>query len=174
VRREAEAQAREVGILADLQGPKIRVRRFAEGGVELVPGAGFVLDCREDAAPGTVDRVGTTHLVLWQDVRAGDTLLLDDGLLALRVTKIQGKDVICEVAVGGRLTDRKGINKLGGGLSVPALTDKDREDIRLAARMKVDYLAVSFVRSAQDMQDTRSPARMDRSDRALSAQRHAR
>jgi pyruvate kinase len=167
--RQALSSGREVAILADLQGPKIRVRRFAEGGIDLVPGASFVLDCREETPPGTVERVGTTHLGLWQDVRPGDTLLLDDGLLALSVAKIQGKDVVCEVEVGGRLTDRKGINKLGGGLSVPALTDKDREDIRLAARMKVDYLAVSFVRSAQDMQDTRALARMAGSGAALCA-----
>jgi pyruvate kinase len=169
VRASAAELGHEVAILADLQGPKIRVRRFAEGPVELMPGARFVLECREDAAPGTLERVGTTHLGLWQDVRAGDTLLLDDGLLALKVMRIQGRDVVCEVEVGGRLSDRKGINKLGGGLSVPALTDKDREDIRFAAKLGVDYLAVSFVRSAQDMQDTRALARMAGSSAALCA-----
>ncbi len=169
VRAAAKAAGREVAILADLQGPKIRVQRFANGPIELVAGKRFTLDCRPDAPPGDAERVGTSHLGLWQDVAAGDTLLLDDGLLALNVVRISGRDVVCEVAIGGMLSDRKGINKLGGGLSVPALTDKDREDIRLAAKMGVDYLAVSFVRSAQDMQDTRALARMAGSSAALCA-----
>ncbi len=160
VRQYAVELGREVAVLADLQGPKIRIRRFENGPIELIPGKAFVLDCRDDAPLGNAERVGVTHLGLYQDVRAGDTLLLDDGLLSLRVVRIKGTDVHTEVMIGGTLSDRKGINKLGGGLSVPALTDKDREDIRLAAKMAVDYLAVSFVRSAQDMQDTRALLRM--------------
>ena len=160
VRAAAASLGREVAILADLQGPKIRVGKFSEGAIELVPGAKFVLECKSDAAPGNLERVGVSHLGLYQDVRAGDTLLLDDGLLSLAVKAIKGTDVVCEVIAGGRLSDRKGINRLGGGLSVPALTDKDREDIRLSAKMNVDYLAVSFVRTAQDINDTRALMRM--------------
>src|SRR6185436_10266321 len=118
VREVATRLGREVAILADLQGPKIRVGKFSEGAVELVPGAKFVLECKSDAAPGNLERVGVSHLGLFQDVRAGDTLLLDDGLLALAVKAIKGTDVVCEVIAGGRLSDRKGINRLGGGLSV--------------------------------------------------------
>ncbi len=146
---------REVAILGDLQGPKIRVERFAEGAVHLAVGAAFTLDCRPDAAPGDDSRVGVGYLDLWRDVRPGDILMLDDGLIVMEVTEVATEEVRCRVNVGGRLSDRKGINRLGGGLTVAALSDKDRRDIVLAAELKVEFLAVSFVKSAEDVERAR-------------------
>jgi len=146
VRDAAEKAGREVGILADLQGPKIRIEKFAHGPIELHPGDPFVLDCAPDAPPGDSTRVGVSYHQLPQDVVAGDVLLLDDGLVALRVLEVAGAQVRCEVLIGGRLSDRKGLNRQGGGLSVSALSDKDRADIQLAAEIGADFLAVSFVR----------------------------
>lgn len=155
VRVAAAAAGREVGILADLQGPKIRIEKFANGPVELVNGSSFVLDCRPDAPAGTDSRVGVSYYGLPDDVHAGDVLLLDDGLLALTVLEVVGAEVRCQVLVGGRLSDRKGLNRQGGGLSVTALSDKDKSDIKLAAEIGADFLAVSFVRSADDMHQAR-------------------
>ncbi|HET6546732.1 MAG TPA: pyruvate kinase [Rhodanobacteraceae bacterium] len=146
---------REVAVLADLQGPKIRIERFATGAVVLEPGQIFTLDCRDDAAPGDASRVGVSYRGLWRDTRPGDILLLDDGLVALEVVEIRGEEIRCSVLVGGRLSDRKGINRLGGGLNVTALSDKDRHDIRLAAELEADFLAVSFVKSAADIEQAR-------------------
>ena len=151
VRKAAEKVGREVGILADLQGPKIRVERFANGPVELHDGDPFVLDCRAGAPPGDSTRVGVSYLGLPKDVNAGDILLLDDGLVALTVLEVVGTEIRCQVLIGGRLSDRKGLNRQGGGLSVDALSDKDKADIKLAAEIGADFLAVSFVRSAADM-----------------------
>lgn len=155
VREAAAALGREVAILADLQGPKIRIEKFAAGRVQLVPGEAFVLDCRADAPPGDAGRVGVSYLGLPGDVKPGDTLLLDDGLIALAVTDVVGTEVRTEVLAGGTLSDRKGLNRLGGGLTVAALSDKDRADIRLAAEIGADFLAVSFAKSAADMDDAR-------------------
>ncbi len=155
VRAWAAASGREIGILADLQGPKIRVERFANGPVRLQEGMSFVLDCRLDAPPGNATRVGVSYTGLPRDVRGGDVLLLDDGLVALDVREVIGAEVRCTVRVGGVLSDRKGLNRQGGGLSVDALSDKDRADIRLAASMEADFLAVSFVRSAADIEEAR-------------------
>ena len=155
VRAWAAASGREIGILADLQGPKIRVERFANGPVRLQEGMSFVLDCRLDAPPGDATRVGVSYTGLPRDVRGGDVLLLDDGLVALDVREVVGAEVRCTVRVGGVLSDRKGLNRQGGGLSVDALSDKDRADIRLAASMEADFLAVSFVRSAADIEEAR-------------------
>ncbi len=151
VRAAADAAGREVGVLADLQGPKIRIETFANGPVELVEGALFVLDCRADVPPGDVTRVGVSYHELPGDVHAGDVLMLDDGLIALTVREVVGSEVRCEVLVGGRLSNRKGLNRQGGGLSVSALSDKDKADIKLAAEIGADFLAVSFVRTADDM-----------------------
>jgi len=145
----------EVGILADLQGPKIRIERFAHGPVELIVGDAFVLDCSPGAPLGDQTRVGVSYYGLPGDVRAGDVLLLDDGLVAMTVLEVVGAEVRCSVLVGGRLSDRKGLNRQGGGLSVSALSDKDRADIQLAAEIGADFLAVSFVRSAADMDEAR-------------------
>jgi pyruvate kinase len=155
VRALAAAAGREVGLLADLQGPKIRIETFADGPVELAEGAPFVLDCRADAPPGDATRVGVSYLGLPNDVHAGDVLMLDDGLVALTVREVAGVQVRCEVLVGGRLSNRKGLNRQGGGLSVRALSDKDKADIQLAAEIGADFLAVSFVRSAADMHEAR-------------------
>ncbi|HET7610375.1 MAG TPA: pyruvate kinase [Rhodanobacteraceae bacterium] len=157
--REALAAAarlgREVAVLADLQGPKIRVERFAEGPVQLSPGAAFTLDCRPDAPAGDESRVGVSYAGLPDDVHEGDHLLLDDGLIELEVINVEGSQIHCRVVVGGRLSDRKGLNRRGGGLSLDALSDKDRADIKLAAELKADFLAVSFVRSAADIHEAR-------------------
>jgi len=159
VRNAAARQGREVGVLGDLQGPKIRIEKFAEGKVNLKAGAKFVLDCRADAPAGDVERVGVSYLGLPNDVKAGDTLLLDDGLIALRVDEVAGAEVRTTVLTDGVLSDRKGLNRLGGGLSLGALTDKDRADIKLAAALGVDFLAVSFCRSAADLEEARALAR---------------
>ncbi|MDE2088306.1 MAG: pyruvate kinase, partial [Xanthomonadaceae bacterium] len=151
VKAAAAAAGREVGVLADLQGPKIRVEKFANGPIQLEVGQPFVLDCRADAPPGDISRVGVSYLGLPQDVRPGDVLLLDDGLVALTVNQVAGTEIHCTVLVGGKLSDRKGLNRQGGGLSVSALSDKDKADIKLAAEIGADFLAVSFVRSADDM-----------------------
>jgi len=155
VRTISAALEREVGVLADLQGPKIRIETFADGAVELVEGALFVLDCRAGVPPGDVHRVGVSYHGLPQDVHPGDVLMLDDGLLALTVLDVVGSEVRCRVLIGGRLSNRKGLNRQGGGLSVTALSDKDREDIRLAAEIGADFLAVSFVRAADDIHQAR-------------------
>lgn len=159
IRAAAQAAGREVGILADLQGPKIRIERFAQGKVSLRAGAAFALYARADAAPGDAGGVGVSYLGLVNDVGAGDVLLLDDGLMSLRVERIEGDTIHTTVLNDGQLSDRKGLNRLGGGLSLDALTDKDRADIRLAAELGVDFLAVSFCRSAADIQEARRLAR---------------
>jgi pyruvate kinase len=155
VRQAAEKAGREVGILADLQGPKIRIERFAAGRVELKAGQRFDLIARADAPPGDASAVGVSYLGLIHDVGPGDTLLLDDGMVAMRIEAIVGDTLQCTVLTDGALSDRKGLNRLGGGLSLGALTDKDREDIRTAAELAVDFLAVSFCRSAEDLHETR-------------------
>lgn len=154
--REAAAKVGvEVGILADLQGPKIRVEKFADGPVFLEIGDKFTLDCRDDAPDGDATRVGVSYLGLPGDVSAGDILLFDDGLVAMQVESIDGSQIHCTVTVGGKLSNRKGLNRQGGGLSVDALSDKDRHDIKLAAEIGADFLAVSFVRTAEDMHTAR-------------------
>lgn len=155
VRKAAEDTGREVAILVDLQGPKIRIEGFADGPVQLEDGARFTLDTALDHKAGTVERVGISYPALTTDVQAGDVLLLNDGAIRLEVETIDGSAVHCRVVSGGRLSDRKGINRLGGGLSAEALTDKDREDVKLAAEIGADFVAVSFPRTAADMQAAR-------------------
>jgi len=169
VRRIAEDLGREVGILADFQGPKIRVEKFANGPVQLRQGDAFTLDCRADAPPGDATRVGMSYLGLVHDVAIGDVLLLDDGLIALRVTGIDGDAIRTEVMTDGVLSDRKGLNRLGGGLSLDALSAKDRADIVHAAKIGVDFMAISFCRSAKDMHEARKLARAAGSHAALVA-----
>jgi pyruvate kinase len=151
IRERAAAAGREIAILMDLQGPKIRIGRFAAGPIQLERGDTFAIDadCALDA--GDRERVGTTYANLVEDVSSGDTLLLDDGAIELCVDQVDGGRIKCQVVVGGRLSNNKGINKKGGGLSAPALTEKDREDIRFAAEIGADYLAVSFVRNGDDV-----------------------
>jgi pyruvate kinase len=169
VREAATRQGREVGILADLQGPKIRIEKFAEGKVALKAGQEFTLDCSANAEPGDASRVGCSYLGLVHDVHAGDTQLLDDGLVALRVLAVEGPLVRTLVLADGWLSDRKGLNRLGGGMSLGALSDQDREHIKIAAALGVDFLAVSFCRSAADMNEARALARAAGSDAALVA-----
>jgi pyruvate kinase len=169
VREVALRHGREVGILADLQGPKIRIEKFAEGRVALKAGQKFTLDCRAGAAPGDAGRVGCSYLGLVDDVHADDTLLLDDGLVALRVTEVADGQVHTEVLTDGWLSDRKGLNRLGGGLSLGALSEQDKEHIVIAAQLGVDFIAVSFCRSAADMNEARALARAAGSDAALVA-----
>ncbi|MEO0323126.1 MAG: pyruvate kinase [Myxococcota bacterium] len=156
--REAAARARQpLAILADLSGPKMRVGRFPDGPVELVNGARFVLTTRD--VPGTVDEVSVTYEPLPRDVRPGDAILLDDGLLGLRVEEATETDVITTVTVGGTLSDRKGLNLPGSPLSAPALTPKDKKDLAFAVNeLKVDYLALSFVREADDVRQAKALA----------------
>ena len=164
-RRASEVRAiahdlhREVGVLADFQGPKIRVERFADGKVQLREGDAFTLVCRADAPMGDATQVGMSYLGLVKDVHVDDVLLLDDGLIAMRVVAIEGTDIRTEVMTDGVLSDRKGLNRLGGGLSLGALTDQDRADIVHAAAMDVDFMAISFCRSAQDIDEARQLAR---------------
>ena len=151
VRDAAEAAGRYVGILGDLSGPKIRIERFKDGPVTLADGSRFTLDTALDPGAGTAEEVGVSYKSLPRDVAPGDTLLLNDGLIALEVTAIEGTRIVTRVALGGELGNNKGLNKQGGGLSAGALTDKDRQDIRTAAELGVDYLAVSFVRGPEDV-----------------------
>jgi pyruvate kinase len=151
VRERARVHGRQVGVFADLQGPKIRIERFVSGKVMLVNGARFVLDSNLGPEEGTVERVGLTFKALPEDVNRGDTLLLDDGRIVLWVENVYDGEVECRVVIGGELSNGKGINRQGGGLSAEVLTDKDRRDIRVAAEMKADYVAVSFPRSADDI-----------------------
>ncbi len=156
VRSRARELKRPVGVLADLQGPKIRIGRFKSGPVMLVNGDTFIIDVDHTLDGGDQTRVGTTYKVLTRDVERGSTLMLDDGRIVLNVDQVAGSEVICRVVVGGALSNNKGINRQGGGLSARALTPKDHEDIRTAGQMLADYLAVSFVRGAADIQEART------------------
>ena len=157
VRALAERLGKPVALMADLQGPKIRVGRFAEGKVVLAPGAHFVLDAAR-SEPGDVHAVGLDYKELPRDVRPGDTLLLNDGLLKLHVEEVRGEQVVTRVVLGGELANNKGINKAGGGLTAPALTAKDMDDIRTAMAFQADFVAVSFPKSATDMEMARQLA----------------
>ena len=159
VREVAQRVGKEVALMADLQGPKIRVGKFAGGRVRLEAGQHFVLDAAA-TEPGTAERVGLDYKELPRDVRPGDTLLLDDGLLKLTVDAVHGAEVHTTVAVGGELSNNKGINKAGGGLTAPALTAKDMEDIKTAMGFQCEYLAVSFPKSATDMEMARQLANL--------------
>ncbi|UTW07558.1 pyruvate kinase [Pseudomonas benzenivorans] len=155
VREMARKHGRFVAVLADLQGPKIRIARFVAGKVQVHKGQVFVLDAGLDKNAGDENAVGIDYEALINDSRPDDILLLDDGRIELKVLRLEGSKLVCEVLVGGPLSNNKGINRKGGGLSASALTEKDCEDIRTAARMQVDYLAVSFPRDAADMQHAR-------------------
>ncbi|MDX1668053.1 MAG: pyruvate kinase, partial [Limnobacter sp.] len=126
VREIAQRLKCDIAVMADLQGPKIRIGKFASGFTELVKGASFILDA--NCPEGNDERVGLDYPELVEDVKTSDTLLLDDGKIVLQVLSVKGKEITTQVRVGGKLKDRKGINKLGGGLSAPALTSKDMED----------------------------------------------
>jgi pyruvate kinase len=154
VRAASQRAGREVAIMADLQGPKIRIGKFAEGKVFLEPGQKFVLDAARTEL-GDVDAVGLDYKALPTEVKADDVLLLNDGLIVIKVDAVKGEQVHTTVKVGGYLSNNKGINKQGGGLTAPALTAKDMEDIRTAMSFHADYVAVSFPKNATDMEMAR-------------------
>jgi pyruvate kinase len=149
VRELALERRRPIGVLCDLQGPKIRIGKFEHGRVQLAPGDRFVLDA--ECQLGNQQRVGLDYPTLPDEVEPGAVLLLDDGRIVMTVDAVRGREVHCTVNVGGTLSDNKGINRRGGGLAAEALTDKDREDIKTAAALEADYVAVSFPRSAADI-----------------------
>ncbi len=155
VRNRARAHGRQVGVLADLQGPKIRIEKFENKQIHLQENDVFILDAKLDVNAGNQERVGIAYKELCSDVKRGNTLLFDDGRIVMWVEKVTDTEITCKVTTGGILSDRKGINLLGGGLSAPALTDKDKQDIKLAAKMQADYLAVSFPICADDLHTAR-------------------
>jgi len=153
VREASDASGRGVGIFADLQGPKIRLERFADGPVQLRRSQRWTITTRD--VPGNGEICGTTYKGLPGDVRAGDPILIDDGKVRLRVVSVTDTDVVTEVLVGGQVSNNKGINLPGVAVSVPALSDKDAADLRFALRLGVDFIALSFVRNASDAEDVR-------------------
>ena len=144
---------RTVGIMADLQGPKIRVGKFEQGKIELAVGDKFILDVT--CKMGNQERVGLDYPELIDDIDVGSVLLLDDGRIVLDIVEILSQSVVTKVRVGGTLSNNKGINRQGGGLTAPALTSKDRLDIRTAAEIGVDFVAVSFPKTGEDMRQAR-------------------
>jgi pyruvate kinase len=169
VRAAVKQAGRYVGILADLAGPKIRIESFREGKVNLVEGAPFALDTSLEADAGSQTEVGCAYKNLTADVRSGDTLLLSDGQIVLQVDKVVGTRIHNTVRSGGELSNRKGVNRQGGGISAPALTEKDLEDVRLAAELGIDYLAVSFARDADDIRRAQSELRKWRGEARVCA-----
>ena len=157
VREASKLVGREVAIMADLQGPKVRVGKFAAGKIQLQMGQSFVLDASRTEL-GDEQGVGLDYKELPRDVKKGDVLLLNDGLIVLTVEKVMGEQVHTSVTIGGELSNNKGINKKGGGLTAPALTAKDMDDIKTAMSFQADYLAVSFAKSATDMEMARQLA----------------
>jgi pyruvate kinase len=153
VREAADEAGRGVGVLVDLQGPKIRLGTFADGSINLVYGDRFTISTQECA--GDASRASTTYEGLPRDVSPGDTILVDDGRLALEVEAVDGNDVVTRVVVGGRVSDHKGLNLPGVGLSVPAMSEKDHDDLRWALHLRADMIALSFVRNARDVEDVR-------------------
>jgi len=156
VRDRAQAHGRQIGVIADMQGPKIRIGRFKGKRVRLEEGQRFVIDAELPLDAGDETRVGLTYKALPNDVARGATLLLDDGRIVLWVDEVSGAEIVCRVVVGGELSDNKGVNRQGGGLSAHALTDKDREDIKSAAQIQADYVAISFPRNAKDIEEART------------------
>ena len=157
VREVAAKVGTTVALMADLQGPKIRVGKFADGKVMLISGQAFILDAQR-TEPGDSGIVGLDYKELPRDVRPGDSLLLNDGLIVLVVDAVRGEQVHTKVKIGGELSNNKGINKQGGGLTAPALTAKDMDDIRTAMAFQAEYVAVSFPKSATDMEMARQLA----------------
>ncbi|MCP4874815.1 MAG: pyruvate kinase, partial [Gammaproteobacteria bacterium] len=155
IRRIGRENNRHLAILADLQGPKIRLKKFRQGAVDLEIGDKFCLNIDCVDGEGDRDQVGVTYKKLVQDVSSGNILMLDDGRIVLQVDSIEGPRINCTVQVGGELSDNKGINLKGGGLSAEVLTEKDKADLKTAAFIDADYLAVSFPRNAADMNQAR-------------------
>ncbi|MEQ5834521.1 pyruvate kinase [Marinobacter sp. NFXS9] len=169
VRETAKAQGRFVALLADLQGPKLRIARFAENKITLQAGQTFTLDASMDKEAGDNERVGIDYEQLIEDVKPGDILVLDDGRIEMEVEAVDDHSITSRVLIGGPLSNNKGLNKRGGGLSADALTEKDKQDIKTAAELNADYVAVSFVRTANDMHTARALLREAGSEAALVA-----
>ena len=169
IREAADKANKCVGVLLDLGGPKIRIEGFRDGKIMLKEGQAFALDTALDPKAGTIHEVGCAYKDLPKDVTAGDALLLADGQIILDVVSVSGTRIDTTVRVAGELSDRKGLNRQGGGISAPALSDKDREDIRFAAEEKIDYVAVSFARDAADVELARSLVRQAGGDARIVA-----
>ncbi len=169
IRKQANIEQRHVGILADLQGPKIRIGAFAEGSIELAQGDRFSLDLKLADDAGTQNSVGLEYKELCQQVQRGDILLLDDGRIRFQVDAVDEDSIDCTVLIGGTLGSRKGINRLGGGLAAPALTSKDILDIEDLKQVRPDFVAVSFVSSAKDIYQARDLLQQQGMDPALIA-----
>jgi pyruvate kinase len=167
IRECSEKSGRVVGILADLQGPKIRTHKFRDGQVQLIRGETFILDAALGENEGTQERVGITYKDLPKDVKAGDIMLLDDGRVELEVKTVIGDEIHCAVLYTAELSNNKGINLKGGGLSAPALTEKDEKDLAVAVEIEVDYVALSFARSADDVIKCRELVRAAGSDAGI-------
>ncbi len=167
IRESSESTGRIVGILADLQGPKIRTHKFKDAVVQLIKGETFILDAALGKDEGTQERVGLAYKDLPKDVKKGDVLLLDDGRVELEVSEVVDDEVRCTVVYTCELSNNKGINLKGGGLSAPALTDKDKEDLKAAVAMDVDYVALSFARTAADVEQCRELVRAEGSDAGI-------
>lgn len=168
-RASAKKHDRVIGVLADLQGPKIRVSQFKARKVILKNGEPFILDADLDDASGDESRVGIGYKNLPKDVDAGDILLLDDGRITLEVSAVKGSQIHCKVLVGGELSNNKGINRKGGGLSARALTEKDKKDLSFALKQDVDFIAISFPRNADDVNETRELIEREKGDAAIIA-----
>ena len=169
VRELSKGMRYYVGVIGDLQGPKIRIERFANGAVSLKQGEVFTLDPGLGREDGDDKRVGLTYPDLYKDVKAGDTLMLDDGRVELKVSASDENGIVTTVEQGGALSSNKGVNRRGGGLSAPSITDKDHEDIKLAAEIGIDYLAVSFPRDAEDIRRAKALLRDVDSNAAIIA-----
>ncbi len=169
IRERTAARNVEVGVIADLQGPKIRLEGFTSDKVTLRDASTFVINTQLSPAAGDANQVGVSYKELPEDVKAGDTLLVDDGRIVLRVQNVGTNEVTCEVMLGGELTSNKGLNRLGGGLSATAVTDKDKSDLEHAVGLGVDYLAVSFPRIADDIHYARELLRQQGSNASIIA-----
>jgi pyruvate kinase len=156
VRALAKKHGKIVAILVDLQGPKIRIGRFKNKKIQLQEGQSFIFDTQLETEEGTEKSVSLDYKELLNDVYPGDTLVLDDGRIVMTVEKIEAPRIYCRVVVAGELSNNKGINRLGGGLSAAALTEKDRADIIEAVRLEADYVAISFPRNADDVNEARA------------------
>ena len=155
IRSVTDKLGQEVGIIADLQGPKIRLEKFRRGKIQLKEDDPFIIDTHLASNAGNQKRVGVSYKGLAKDVRKGTILLIDDGRIELKVESVKANEIHCKTIVGGELSNNKGINVLGGGLTAKALTDKDRSDLEHAVGLGIDYIAVSFVRNEKDINNTR-------------------
>lgn len=169
VRTCAQKNNLVIGILADLQGPKIRIASFKSGKIILHPGQTFILDAKLSENDGNEQTVGIDYKDLPNDVKKGDTLLLDDGRIVLSVTEVSEAKIICQIVVGGELSNHKGINRLGGGLSAKALTEKDRTDLKFAIKNNVDYVAISFPRGGEDVLEAKKLVQAEKSQAGVIA-----